>query len=79
MGWRSHWLSKKLIAEQGISENEALEKGLNEKSAEFVPKGSAVAQRRDQLQLTSVWFGSVNQSVPRLDADKRVGSFIFPG
>jgi phosphomethylpyrimidine synthase len=33
---------RKYAAEQGISENEALEKGLQEKSAEFVEKGSEV-------------------------------------
>jgi hypothetical protein len=33
---------RKYAAEQGISENEALEKGLKEKSAEFVKKGSEV-------------------------------------
>jgi phosphomethylpyrimidine synthase len=33
---------RKYAAEQGISENEALEKGLKEKSAEFVEKGSEV-------------------------------------
>jgi phosphomethylpyrimidine synthase len=33
---------RKFAAEQGISENEALEKGLKEKSAEFVEKGSEV-------------------------------------
>jgi phosphomethylpyrimidine synthase len=33
---------RKYAAEQGISENEALEKGLREKSAEFVGKGAEV-------------------------------------
>ena len=33
---------RKYAAEQGVSENEALEKGLKEKSAEFVEKGSEV-------------------------------------
>lgn len=33
---------RKYAAEQGISENEALEKGLKEKSAEFVEKGAEV-------------------------------------
>jgi phosphomethylpyrimidine synthase len=32
----------KFAAEQGISETEALEKGLKEKSAEFVEKGADV-------------------------------------
>jgi hypothetical protein len=32
----------KYAAEQGITENEALEKGLKEKSAEFAKKGSEV-------------------------------------
>jgi phosphomethylpyrimidine synthase len=31
---------RKYAAEQGIAENEALKKGLKEKSAEFVEKGS---------------------------------------
>ena len=31
---------REYAAEQGISENEALEKGLKEKSAEFVEKGA---------------------------------------
>ena len=31
---------RKYAAEQGISQNEALEKGLEEKSAEFVDKGA---------------------------------------
>jgi hypothetical protein len=33
---------RKYALEQGISENEALEKGLKEKSAEFVEKGAEV-------------------------------------
>jgi phosphomethylpyrimidine synthase len=33
---------RKYAAEQGLSENEALEKGLKEKSAEFSKKGSQV-------------------------------------
>jgi hypothetical protein len=33
---------RKFAAEQGISENEALEKGLKERPAEFVKKGSKV-------------------------------------
>jgi len=33
---------RKYAAEQGISENEALEKGLKEKSAEFVETGAEV-------------------------------------
>ena len=33
---------RKYTAEQGVSENEALEKGLKEKSAEFVEKGAEV-------------------------------------
>jgi phosphomethylpyrimidine synthase len=33
---------RKYAAEQGISEKEALEKGLKEKSAEFVEKGAEV-------------------------------------
>jgi len=33
---------RKYAAEHGISENEALEEGLKEKSAEFVKKGSDV-------------------------------------
>ena len=33
---------RKFAGEQGISENEALDKGLKEKSAEFVGKGSEV-------------------------------------
>lgn len=33
---------RKYAAEQGINENEALEKGLKEKSVEFVDKGSEV-------------------------------------
>jgi len=33
---------RKYAAEQGISENEALEKGLKEKSAEFAEKGAEV-------------------------------------
>jgi phosphomethylpyrimidine synthase len=33
---------RRYAAEQGISENEALEKGLKAKSAEFVRKGSEV-------------------------------------
>lgn len=33
---------RKYAAEQGISENEALEKGLKDKSAEFVEKGAEV-------------------------------------
>ena len=33
---------RKFAAEQRFSENEALEKGLKEKSAEFVEKGSEV-------------------------------------
>jgi phosphomethylpyrimidine synthase len=33
---------RKYAAGQGISENKALEKGLKEKSAEFVEKGSEV-------------------------------------
>jgi phosphomethylpyrimidine synthase len=33
---------RKYAAEQGIKENEALEKGLKEKSAEFIEKGSEV-------------------------------------
>lgn len=33
---------RKFAAEQGISENEGLEKGLKEKSAEFVEKGAEV-------------------------------------
>jgi len=33
---------RKYAAEQGISENEALEKGLKEKSADFVEKGAEV-------------------------------------
>ena len=32
----------KYAAEQGVSENEALEKGLKEKSAEFVEKAAEV-------------------------------------
>jgi phosphomethylpyrimidine synthase len=33
---------RKYAAERGISENEALEKGLKEKSAEFVEKGAEI-------------------------------------
>ena len=33
---------RKYAAEQGISENEALAKGLKEKSAEFVEKGAEI-------------------------------------
>ena len=33
---------RKYAAEQGISENEALGKGLKEKSAEFIEKGAEV-------------------------------------
>jgi phosphomethylpyrimidine synthase len=33
---------RKYAAEQGISENETLEKGLKEKSVEFAKKGSEV-------------------------------------
>jgi phosphomethylpyrimidine synthase len=33
---------RKYAAEQGVSEGEALEKGLKEKSAEFVQKGAEV-------------------------------------
>ena len=33
---------RKYAAEQGINENEALEKGLKEKSAEFAEKGSEI-------------------------------------
>jgi phosphomethylpyrimidine synthase len=33
---------REYAAEQGVSENEALEKGLKEKSAEFVEKSSEV-------------------------------------
>jgi phosphomethylpyrimidine synthase len=33
---------RKYAAEQGIAESEALEKGLKEKSAEFVEKGAAI-------------------------------------
>ena len=33
---------RKYAAEQGISENEVLEKGLKEKSAEFVEKGAEI-------------------------------------
>jgi hypothetical protein len=40
--WRTRQDVRKFAAEQGISENEALEKGLEEKSAEFVKKASEV-------------------------------------
>ncbi len=40
--WRTRQDVRKYAAEQGISENEALEKGLKEKSAEFVEKGAEV-------------------------------------
>jgi phosphomethylpyrimidine synthase len=33
---------RKYVAEHGVSENEALEKGLKEKSAQFVEKDSEV-------------------------------------
>jgi hypothetical protein len=38
---------RKYAAEQGVSENEVLEKRLKEKSAEFVEKGSGV--RKDVM------------------------------
>jgi hypothetical protein len=40
---------RKYAAEQGISETAALEKGLKEKSAEFVEKGTEVYAKRRKL------------------------------
>ena len=38
-------LSREYAKEKGISESEALEKGMEEKSVEFVKKGSEVYQK----------------------------------
>jgi uncharacterized protein YllA (UPF0747 family) len=52
---------RKYAAEQGIAEEEALKKGMEEKSKEFVEKGAEVGFAKSNTLLTVLSFMTLQQ------------------